>query len=137
MGRTVYPMSVVRRARELKRARWTDIQTSRLIAEETEGRHTPARNTIRRWTDEDYRETERLRRETGKPIGGPRRKTWRMRFDRIVELHGLGISCASVAAVVCHDFAIAVSGEQVRRMLQGELKERTIKRLLWPQGARA
>lgn len=135
MASPSYPTPIVNRGKELVESGWNLTEAARIIARETGGKHTPSRASIRRWSDPDYAETERMQKVTGKPIGGPRRKAWRMRLDRMRELRDkVGLSFRAIADLMSHDFEeVELNAEQTERMLTGRMSETTIARLLWPQ----
>lgn len=102
----------------------------------------PGRDTVLYWVDEDFREAllmgQRHRRRRGGPHRPPRRKAWHRRWERMEELRNLGLCYRSIAALMSHDFEdLDLSADQVRYMLKGDVDARTMRRNLWPQGAKA
>jgi hypothetical protein len=131
-----YPAKYSVRARELHAAGWRQFEICALLEKEFGQR--PSGRSVLRWCDPDYAETERFDRAKGTALKPrQRRKMWRLVRDRMYELrHEVGLSCAAIAKLLSHDFeGVKVNEEQVRRMLEGRIAERTIKRLLWPRGA--
>lgn len=127
-----YPVAVVKRARELYEAGWTNCsELARILARETG--QAPNPTTIRKWVDPDYAEVCRARRQIGGISGPNREKTWQLRLRRVRELRGIGLSFRDIAALISHDFDVSLSTEQVAYMLTAEPRQSTLERLLWPQ----
>lgn len=129
---TRYTTKEMARAKSLVEAGWNPTETSRFLRQEF-GR-SPNPTTIRKWADPDYYEAVKMRERIGGISGPNRYKTWKLRLERMQALRGLGLSYADVAAVVSHDFSIAVTAWQADRILSGTLTQPSVEELLWPQG---
>lgn len=109
--------------------------------------YSPAHNTVLCWIDADYaarrREDTRLamRRRCGGGHGAPGPRRLHLadrRLQRMRELRSLRISYRSIAALMSHDFEdLELSAEQVRSIFRGQTSAKTIKKMLWPNGASA
>lgn len=99
--------------------------------------YAPSRDTIRYWVDEDYREEKLHRQRKYRPHGPARKKTWRLRLERMQELREkVGLSFTSIAALMSHDFEdLELTEHHVRSIFNGSVSNKTVRRLLYPKGA--
>ena len=98
----------------------------------------PAEHTIRTWVDDDYRDEHLKRGRSYRPAGPARQRAWALRLSRMEELRRVGLSYRAIAALMTHDFKdVDVTADQAERILKGKVSGRTIRRLLWPKGARS
>lgn len=95
----------------------------------------PKHDTVSEWVDPDRAESRRIGRRTqmGHAFRSPRR-SWRRKLDRMHELRDAGLSYRHVGVVMNLDFGLQLNtdskGDQIRRVLQGRMAERNVRKLL-------
>jgi hypothetical protein len=132
MGRS-HDAALMVRARELYEAGWKCGQISRLLASEFGVQ--PHEVTVRRWVDPDYAEAQKRSTRTSEPA--MRKWGWKSRLRRLRQLRGIGLSCSATAAVLALDFDVDLTESQVEAIAKETCSDRTMKRLLAPEGASA
>lgn len=102
--------------------------------------YNPAHTTVLGWIDDDYAQARREaskyahRRRRGRPSGVKRLHPWDTRLARLRDLRGpVRLSASAAARVMAHDFGVHLSRHQVEAILSGEVKSKTVRRLLYPE----
>src|SRR4051812_1043286 len=129
-----YSTAYVSRARELYRAGWTNCSEVARMLQKEFGR-APNSTTIRKWVDPDYYEAVKTRERVGGVSGPNRLKTWKLRFERIVQLTRAGLDADSAALVLQLDFGLEIDADDVTAMLAGTMAKPRMEGLLYPKGA--
>jgi DNA-binding transcriptional MerR regulator len=111
-----YPITIVRRVRELREAEWSIAEIQKLVERETG--HRPSRNTIWSWLNEGAEAARRRRRPDPRlkaatfAFPGQRSTEWKL--GRVRLLHDAGLPCRAIAAVMRCDFGDDLTEHEVR-----------------------
>lgn len=116
-----YTVATMLRARELRTDGWSHADIARLIEQET-GRR-PSRDSVRRWTDEKYRERKNAQVAESQRVAAARAAGYRLPSDApeyraafILRLRAEGVPWSSIARVCCVVFGGRWSRERVQAM---------------------
>lgn len=123
-----YPQKVVQFARDASARGYTWQMIAAAI--EKNGYPAPARWTITNWIDPNVADARRASQRKRTTKRRERKKMWRIVLDRMEELRSLRVSYRSIAAIVNHDFDLALSTDQARYILTGRLDISRVEKLL-------